>query len=31
MSTSLSSLANNLFEGVHNDKWTNFKSCHLDN
>ena len=27
MSTSLSSLVNNLSEGVHNDKCTNCKSC----
>ena len=30
MSTSLSNLVNNLSEGVHNDKYTNCKSC-LDN
>ena len=27
MSTSLSNLVNNLFEGVHNDKCKNCKSC----
>ena len=27
MSTSLSNLVNNLSEGVHNDKCTNWKSC----
>ena len=27
MSTSISNLVNNLSEGVHNDKWTDFKSC----
>ena len=27
MATSLSNLVNNLFEGVHNDKCTNYKSC----
>ena len=27
MPDSLSSLADNLFEGLHNEKWTDFKSC----
>ena len=27
MSTSLSSLVNNLFDGLYNDKYTNCKSC----